>query len=211
MNGLERSSLRQCVERLHELVYSRLIGSGKAFGVAPARFADGNPPSLRVNEIGPLTHGNERRQDFEERGQACLVLAERVGFADRRFGGCRDLRAIERRVGGGVTRARREAEDRSNQDAEPFAKTKFHGAVLSRENRIRKIGNAVYIGMLRIGLASEFGVGGRGCLPMRRRHRAPGRLQCAGAGGVGAADIRWAGAAGHARTGSLRRRWKVRQ
>ena len=84
---LEWPSLCQCIECLRELAYSRTIGPGKAFRVASARLANGNPPSLRIDEIGPLTHGNERRQDTKERGQASLVLAEHVAFADRQFGG----------------------------------------------------------------------------------------------------------------------------
>ena len=139
VTSLEWSSLRQCIERLRELVDPRLIGSGKAFRVTPARLADRDPPSLRIDEIGPLTHGDERRQDTEERRQTRLVLAERIGFADRRFGGRRRLRALERRVGGRVTRTRREGEDQTQQEAEPFAVTKFHGSVLGRYELIGKI------------------------------------------------------------------------
>ena len=92
---LERSPFRQGIQRLREFVDPGLVGPGKAFHVAAARLTNGNPPSLRVDQIGPLSHGDERGQDTEQGRKVRLVLAERIALADRGFGGRRGLYTIE--------------------------------------------------------------------------------------------------------------------
>ena len=184
----ERPSLRQRVERLREFAYPRPIGTGKALSVAPARVANGNPAPLAVDEIAPLAHGDKSRQHFKERRQTSLILAERIAFADRRFRGCRNLRTIDRRVGRGMTRAWCDADGRSDHDNDmPSARMIFHGAIPGRgkHDQEEECG-ATDIGMARIDLASQFGVGSRGGLQMLMALRlGPPSVRRAGRGRCG--------------------------
>jgi hypothetical protein len=92
---LEWSPFRQGIQRLREFVDTGLVGLRKAIHFAPACLTNRNPPSLRIDEIRPLSHGDERGQDTEQGRKVRLVLAERIALADRGFGGRRGLYTIE--------------------------------------------------------------------------------------------------------------------
>ena len=84
---LERSPFRQGIQRLREFVDSGLADLGKAIHFAPTCLANGNPPLLRIDEIGTVVPWQREMSGHQTASQGALVLAERIAFADRHFGG----------------------------------------------------------------------------------------------------------------------------